>query len=378
VNKRYLHFSTTFALCLIILLSACKDSYTKVQKSTDIAYKYRMAVQYYNKGKYFQALPILEELIPLYKGRPEAEDLYFYYANAEYEQKNYIIAAYHFKRYTEIYPQNKNTEEALFRWADSYKRQSNEFDLEQDQTTKGIEAYQAFINTYPTSKHMPECNEAIKKLRRKLEMKSLSVADLYYKTENYRAAAIYYLLTIKEFPDIEEGEKLQFMVVKSYFKFAQLSILTKKPDRYKEVIKAYENFADRFKESKYLEEAGKYYESAKFELIRSTYEWASLAKNEEKERIFMEAIRSFNNYGPFIKDEKAKLQARLIMEESHYEIVRTNYQIAQNASGADKEQKLQQTIKSYQNFIDNFAGSKYAKDAEKIYLAAQESLKKLK
>lgn len=373
------HFLSAFiAFSLIYLVSSCAESYTKVQKSTDINYKYKKAVEYYQKKKYFQALPIFEELIGLFKGRAEAEDLYFYYANAEYEQKNYIIAGYHFKRFTEIYPESKYAEQALYLWATAFNKQSNDFDLEQDNTAKAIEAYQYFINSYPSSPKVADCNKDIKKLRRKLELKSVSIADLYYRTENYRAAAMSYKLTLKEFPDIDESEKLQFMVVKAYNKFAIHSIPAKKPERYKEVIKEYGYFADRYAQSKYMEEATKYFEDAKFQVIKSSYQWANSVRYEEREKIYLETIRTWKTFGNEIKDPKLKAQAASIMEDANFQIVRTYYQLAQNSSGRDRIEKLETTIQRYQNFIDKFAGSKRAGEAERIYLSAINTLKKLK
>ena len=45
------------------------------------------------------------------------------------------------------------------------------------------------------------------------------------------------------------------MVVKSYFKFAKLSILDKQEERFEKVITEYQDFVDRYPESKLLSEA---------------------------------------------------------------------------------------------------------------------------
>jgi outer membrane protein assembly factor BamD len=45
------------------------------------------------------------------------------------------------------------------------------------------------------------------------------------------------------------------MVVKAYYKFAKLSILDKQEERFEKVVSEYEDFVDRYPESKFLSEA---------------------------------------------------------------------------------------------------------------------------
>jgi len=46
--------------------------------------------------------------------------------------------------------------------------------------------------------------------------------------------------------------------IKSYYKFAKLSIIDKQLERYEKVVSEYQDFADRFPESKLLKEAQDY------------------------------------------------------------------------------------------------------------------------
>ena len=54
------------------LLSACSN-YNRVMKSNDLDAKMDLAIQLYNKGDYYKALPIFEELIAVYRGTNKAE-----------------------------------------------------------------------------------------------------------------------------------------------------------------------------------------------------------------------------------------------------------------------------------------------------------------
>ena len=57
----------------LILLSCSK--YQKVLKSTDFSMKYDKAIEFYNKGDFNRALPLLEELSSVYRGTDKSEEI---------------------------------------------------------------------------------------------------------------------------------------------------------------------------------------------------------------------------------------------------------------------------------------------------------------
>lgn len=369
MTKKYHLIVISAFLTISIVFTSCSESFTRVQKSTDVNYKLSKAVEYYNKKKYYQAIPLFEELMGLIKGDARAEDIYFKYSNAEFEEKNYIIAAYHFKRFVEVYPESPLAEEALYKYALSFAKQSPTSDLEQVNTERGIEAYQYFINTYPNSTRVALCNEQIDKMRKKLEVKALAVGDLYYKTENYRAAALSYKQALREFPEITDNERISYMILKSDYKFATLSILEKKADRYKDLIKDYKTFAEKYPKSKYMDEVSKYLETSKYEVINSQFQFATVAKTEIREKLLLEASRSYHQYKSTFALAKTKVNADKLHEKIQYIIVKNAHIMVENAEEVKKNEKVAHFNEVYQKFIDNFAGSKYKKEAERLYLS---------
>lgn len=71
-NKYYL-----LALAALLLVGACSP-FQKVYKSDDVAAKYRFADSLYQVGKYRKALKLMEEIVPAYRGKPQAERLMFF------------------------------------------------------------------------------------------------------------------------------------------------------------------------------------------------------------------------------------------------------------------------------------------------------------
>jgi outer membrane protein assembly factor BamD len=136
-----------------------------------------------------------------------------------------------------------------------YYKLSPKIELEQVNTLKAMGMMQTFINTHPGSERNKEATEIIDKCRVKLEMKEYRGAELYYNLSEYRAAAIAFSTLLNNYPESISGDRYKLMVVKSYFKFAKLSILDKQEERFEKVITEYQDFVDRYPESKLLSEA---------------------------------------------------------------------------------------------------------------------------
>lgn len=258
INMRYL---LPLLISFCCLLSAC-EPYQKVLKSTDYDYKLKKAKQYYNSGDYFKAIPLFEELLVVYKGTRDVEDLYYFYAYSHYGQKDYLLSAYYFNEFTKSYPKSKKAEDSKFMIAQSYEKLSPKATLEQTNSLKAIEYYQLFVDTYPKSERIEEANGRIDELRFKLEDKAYLGAELYYNMKEYKAAAQSFENLLVDFPDTDRREQVLFMITKAYHELAKNSVITKQEERYQLAIDSYLRLVDNYSESKYLKEAEKIYQSS--------------------------------------------------------------------------------------------------------------------
>ena len=87
------------AISLILFALASCSQFQKVQKSSSIVEKYDAAVKYYISGDYYRAGLLFEELIPLMRGKKEAENTEFYYSYCQYYQRQLVLSAYYFKKF---------------------------------------------------------------------------------------------------------------------------------------------------------------------------------------------------------------------------------------------------------------------------------------
>jgi outer membrane protein assembly factor BamD len=196
--------------------------------------------------------------MPFYKTRAEFQDIYYKYAYCAYNQADYMNAENLFKTFLEIFPNSPKAEEMDFMRAFSYYKQSPKPELDQTNTIKAMGMMQVFINTHPGSARNKEASEIIDVCRAKLETKDYKSAKLYFDMGQFRAAGVAFATLLNGYPESARADEYKLMVIKSYFRFAQMSIEERKPERFEKVITEVEDFVDRFPESKLRKEAEDY------------------------------------------------------------------------------------------------------------------------
>lgn len=228
---------------------------TKLLKNPDPAYKLRMAEQYFVKKKYSLAQQIYEDIMPYYKVEKEFEDIYYKYAYCAYYQGDYPNAENLFKSFLEIFTNSTKAEEVDYMRAYSYYKQSPKAELDQTNTIKAMGMMQTFINTHPGSERNKEATEIIDKCRAKMEIKDYQSAQLYFDLGQFRAAGVSFATLLNTYPESQKGDEYKLMIIKAYYRFAELSVEEKKAERFEQVINECNEFTDRFPDSKLKKES---------------------------------------------------------------------------------------------------------------------------
>jgi len=252
-----------FSSCFIVPKSwRNKESFNKIQKSTDYDYKLRMAEKYYSKKDYNHAQQLYDDLFRVMKGTDHFEDIYYKFAYCAYYLKDYMNAENLFKGFVEAFPNSPKSEEMDYMRAFCFYKQSPKVELDQTNTTKAIGFMQAFISMHPQSEKVKDANEIIDKCRQKLEQKDFLNAELYYNLGSYKAAAMTFNSLMNSFPDSEKSDQYKLFVIKSNYLYAGKSTEEKKIVRYEQVVTDCNDFMDRFPESKLKKQAQEYLDLA--------------------------------------------------------------------------------------------------------------------
>jgi len=259
---------TTFVLFLVVvfLASSCKSSFEKLRTSNDPEKVLVAAENYYKEGNYLKAQILYEIVLPYYKGKKEADEIYYKYAYTHYNLEDYILAAHYFKSYSKSFINSPHREECLYMAAYSEYVISPEPKLDQGQTIKAIDDFQLFVNTYPNSEKVETCNHNIDELRKKLEIKAFNAGELYFNVGKYISAIISLENMLKDYPETDKEEDVRFLILKSAYNYAKKSVYNKKEERYNETIEKYKQYIKKFPKSKNLKLVNKIHKNTLLEL----------------------------------------------------------------------------------------------------------------
>ena len=267
-----------FKIILVFLgffaVTSC-SKFSKIQKSNDTTYKLQKADEFYSNKKYRNAQLLYEVLFSSVKGTDKFEDLYYKWAYCFYYQKQYKDAENLFKGFLEVFPNSPRAEEVDYVRAYCYFKQSPKIELEQVNTFKSMNMMQTFINTHPGSSRIKDATAIIDEGRAKLELKEARSAQLYYNLSQFRSSGLAFNNLLNNYPESQKADEYKLMVVKSFYKFAKLSVPEKQIERFEKVTNEYLDFADRFPDSELLKEAEDYSKLSKKNIKELTNEQTS-------------------------------------------------------------------------------------------------------
>jgi outer membrane protein assembly factor BamD len=252
--KHFFYILITFSV-----LSSCSE-YQKALKSEDIATKFTLGDSLYNQGKYDKASKLFAQIIPSYRGKPQAEKLMYIDAMSHYKMKDYYISHYKFERFAASYPKSEKLEEASYLAAKSYYMLSPVYSKDQKETKQGLQNLQTFIDLFPESKYLAEANELIKELDFKLEKKAFETAKQYNRISDYPASVKSFDNFLFDFPGSTLKEEAHFYRLDSAYKLAMNSVEKKR---------TLQGVVDLKKQR--LEQAKEFYIAFKKAFINSTF-----------------------------------------------------------------------------------------------------------
>jgi outer membrane protein assembly factor BamD len=244
--KRAIWIVSTIA---VLLLPGCKSEFEKIRTSGDADSIYQSAIKLYDQGEYLKAQTLFELVIGAFRGRKELEEVYFKYAYTFYNLEKFVLAAYYFENFSSTFPTSINREEADYMTAFSYLQMSPSPRLDQQYTQDAIDAFQLFVNTYPQSERVEDCNRMIDQLRKKLETKALDAALLYFDLTQYQAATQSFENLLKDFPETDNAERVRYLITLSAYRLAANSVVDKQKERFETTLEYASEFLRKYPRS---------------------------------------------------------------------------------------------------------------------------------
>lgn len=269
--KKYAYI---IALACGLLLTSCAAEFNRVYKSSDIDYKYEFAKECFAKGKFNQAVVLLQELVTIQKGTDKAQECLYMLGMAQFCDRDFESASATFKKYFTTYPKGIFAEQACYYIGQSLYQSTPEPRLDQSATVSAINAYQEFMDFFPESTYKERAQQRMYELQDKLILKEYLSAKLYYNLgeyfgnclnggSNYEACIVTAENTLKTYPFTSMREDFYILIMKSKYELAQQSVEEKRIDRYREAEDECYGFINEFPESKERATAEKYIEKCR-------------------------------------------------------------------------------------------------------------------
>ena len=257
-------------LAIFLLGSSCKTKFEKIRISNDADRILKEAHAYYKAGDFYKAQTLYEMAIPAYRGKVEAEDIFFNYAYTHYNVQQYMLASHYFKNFAQTFGNSPKKEEADYMSAYSHYQMSPAHNLDQTNSEKAIEAFQLFMNTYPESERVKECNELIVGIREKMEKKAYDEGKLYFDLKRYNSATTSLANMLKDFPETDKAAEVRYLIAKASYLLADNSVYLKKEERFTETIARCNDFLKKHSDTKFQKEVSSFLEDSRKELNKIT------------------------------------------------------------------------------------------------------------
>lgn len=175
------------------------------------------------------------------------------------------------------------------------------------------------------------------------------------KEEDYYTAAYQFKRFAKQYPYSDRAEEAQFL--SAYCKYREAPDYYLDQTQTREAVTEFEQFAERYPQSKHLLEVNAYLDEMRAKLMQKDYEIAYGYYHIEAYHAAYVSLQSFLNLYP-------ESQYR---EEASFYLLRSGYEYAINSTAEKQHERLQQVINDFEKFSASFKNSQFIKEAQNIY-----------
>jgi len=238
----------------ILSLSYSCGEYQKALNSDEVAVKFNLGTELYDSEKYPKASRLFAQILPQYRGKPQAQKLTYMQAMCFYNTKDYNSSSYLMERFVNSYPDSEKVEEMAFLGAKSYYLMAPIYSKDSDDTKIAIDKLQLFINAFPDSGLIEDANKLIFELDYRLELKEFNIALQYNVLTDYQAAIKSFENFLIDFPGSDLREKAMYYRFDSAFKLAINSVVRRQKERIENAVSFFNSFKNNYNESEYLVE----------------------------------------------------------------------------------------------------------------------------
>lgn len=240
-------------IIFVLLVAGCSGSGRLKYDSPREAYD--QGLLNYEAGRYTRAAEYFQGVFDYGRTHEWAANAQLYLARSHRMNRDYILAASEYTRFSELYRADTRVADAEFERAMTFFERSPKIELDQTNTRRGVEVFNLYIQRYSDHDSVDVAIQYVGELRRKLADKQFHTAMLYERRGLHEAAALSYEVVFDKYPDTPLADDALLGAMRSYIEFSAQSIEVRQPERLEKAMTHYQRLIDLFPESEHIEEA---------------------------------------------------------------------------------------------------------------------------
>ncbi len=208
------------ALTAILTVVGCSN--TKLYESWSAEKKMNRANKFYEKGKFSKAAE-LYELVVFERNLSETAFAQMRLANCYFNDKKYLEARIEYQELIKLFPDYDEIATAQYRIGLCYMYDSLDPHYTQEETVLAIEAFETFLERFPSDTRRTEVFEYLKEMNYKLLTARYYRGYIYYRMQDFSSALLYLneIIELGNHDELEENSLYYKSKIYLYRKDAQ-------------------------------------------------------------------------------------------------------------------------------------------------------------